>query len=236
MNFKHLTFFCSRILRDLQNFDPRLSRLNQSHQSNDLELKKLIENQNAQLQLLHKQVEKLLEYQELIHSARSEKCTANEATQTSLLNKEPVNFKKQETNSINVNNQTAVSDKSELTLGFQDLRLETIVEQPPSPPCSVVVNMQDYPESISEQFCITKNDDSHDIMEQVQKLLAEANGSSNNEPNILKTNNHPTFKGISSSHELETSMKRITIKQVHDVGISFNATSLNRYKEVQIIS
>lgn len=207
---------------------------NHNCQSNDVELKKMIESQNMQLQMLHKQVEKLLEYQEKLHNkSKNERPVVNESsTQTSLVTRDPGSSSPGEAKflqpSESLINQQTMSDKSELTLGFQDLRLETIVEQPPSPPCSVVVNMQEYPESISEQFYLTDNDNSHDIMEQVQKLLARANGSSNNDLILPRSTNQQTFKGIATSHELETSLKKITIKQVHDVGISFNTTSLNR--------
>lgn len=202
---------------------------NCAYQSGDVELKKLIENQNVQLQMLHKQVEKLLEYQELLQNAKCEKLTVNESTQTSLLSKDRVSSKSMVANFNQSNeclpNQQTISDKSEITLGFQDLRLETIVEQPPSPPCSVIVNMQDFPESMSEQFFLAKSDDSRDIMDQVQKLLAEVNGAK--QPSIAQTNSHQTYKGI-PSHELESSFKKVTIKQMHDVGISLNTTSLNR--------
>lgn len=118
-------------------------------------------------------------------------------------------------------------DRTEITLTFRDLQLETIVEQPPSPQPSFVVNMQDYQESVSEEF-----DDSIDscvnVMEHVQKLLAQANNKEVQRPLMEKPqemlhvlNEVPERLLFNGSALPDNPVRKVTMQRVQELGISF---------------
>lgn len=104
----------------------------------------------------------------------------------------------------------------EITLTFRDLQLETIVEQPPSPQPSFVVNMQDYQESVSEQD-ESVSESCVNVMDHVQKLLAQVNVVENKKLLVDKPVEKPSIhNGISENHS-----RRVTMQRVKELGISF---------------
>ncbi|EFX65732.1 hypothetical protein DAPPUDRAFT_116989 [Daphnia pulex] len=199
----------------------------------DPEIKELIQDQNRQLNLLQTQVKQLLHYQERLQDKLGEKERANGATQTSsYFDDESPNYNPSPVRVCPRSNNGSPSmrqpqDRTEITLTFRDLQLETIVEQPPSPQPSFVVNMQDYQESVSEEF-----DDSIDscvnVMEHVQKLLAQANTKEVQRPLMEKPremlhvlNEVPERLLFNGSALPDNPVRKVTMQRVQELGISF---------------
>jgi hypothetical protein len=100
------------------------------------------------------------------------------------------------------------------------------VEQPPSPQPSFVVNMQDYQESVSEEY-----DESIDscinVMEHVQKLLALTNKTEVLRPMVEKPQemlhvfNEVPEMHIASSVLPDNPVRKVTMQRVQELGISF---------------
>lgn len=215
----------------------------------DPEIKQLIQDQNRQLLLLRNQVEQLLSYQEQLNRKKeteeTEKC--HESTQTSIHRAQtppsagrsdpthnPIKSKRTGSNPAPPQGAAFASrfaqERTEFTLTFRDLHLETIVEQPPSPQQSIVVNMQEYPESISER----SDDDSvtescSSVMEHVQRLLAQ-------QTNLTETRAVLAEKDYDNIHNNnqrrqqhqqqqpvvgENMVRKLTMQRVHELGISF---------------
>ena len=201
------------------------------------EIKELIQDQNRQLGLLQKQVEQLLQYQEKLHDRLGAKEKANGSTQTSCFdgehfqdNSSPVRVFPHSSNASPPTRPP--HDRAEITLTFRDLQLETIVEQPPSPQPSFVVNMHDYQESVSEEIdeSDTCADSVVDVMEHVQKLLAQANLSESRkaviptkEKSSDKIQFHSPLPDKLHVHNavFENPVRKVTMQRVKELGISF---------------
>jgi len=97
------------------------------------------------------------------------------------------------------------------------------MEQPPSPQASIVVNMQEYPESISER---PENDSVSEscstVMEHVQRLLAQANFT---EKRTVLT--EKSYENVQSHTKQGPAMgtnnpvRKVTMQRVQELGISF---------------
>jgi len=187
----------------------------------DPEIKQLIQDQNKQLQMLRNQVEKLIQYQETLKDNSETKERSHESTQTSF---GPITSPSPpQTNNCSPLSRPVPQDRTELTLTFRDLQLETIIEQPLSPQPSIVLNMQEYQNSVSD-----KNDDSLtescvSVMEHVQRLLAQANTPDNGKRifSDKRTNNHQQHGNV-----LENPVRKVTMQRVQELGISFIAPSV----------
>ena len=204
-----------------------------SSPSVDPEIKELIQDQNRQLNLLQKQVEQLLHYQEKLQDKLGEKEKANGSTQTSYYdaqspnpNPSPIRVFPRSNSGSPLMRQA--QDRTEITLTFRDLQLETIVEQPPSPQPSFVVNMQEYQESVSEQSDESMTDSCGNVMEHVQKLLAQANIADSRkalmekQPERIFAQNavipeRPLFHNAAP----ENPIRKVTMQRVQELGISF---------------
>lgn len=109
-------------------------------------------------------------------------------------------------------------DRTEITLTFRDLQLETIVEQPPSPQPSFVVNMQEYQESVSEKSDQSEIDSCVNVMEHVQKLLAQANIS---EKRKVLLDKPPLDRVFNPNSAIDNPIRKVTMQRVQELGISF---------------
>ncbi|KAK4021480.1 Uncharacterized protein APZ42_023065 [Daphnia magna] len=203
----------------------------------DPEIKELIQDQNRQLNLLQKQVKQLLQYQERLQDQLGDKQRANGATQTSSYfdvqspkcHPSARFFSQSNSGSPTARQQ---QDRTEITLTFRDLQLETIVEQPPSPQPSFVVNMQDYQESVSDQLD-ESTESCENVMEHVQKLLAQANISNGRKPLMEKAPEMNVENKTPERHVFhdmfpENPTRKVTMQRVQELGISFiNPFALN---------
>ncbi len=212
-----------------------LNATTNSSPSIDPEIKELIQDQNRQLSLLQKQVEQLLQYQEKLQDKLGEKEKANGSTQTSYFeaqspnpNPSPVRVFPRSNSGSPLMRQA--QDRTEITLTFRDLQLETIVEQPPSPQQSFVVNMQEYQESVSEQSDESMVDSCGNVMEHIQKLLAQANIVDSRRALMEKPperfvvqNAIPERQGMLVVHNVaqENPIRKVTMQRVQELGISF---------------
>jgi hypothetical protein len=198
----------------------------------DPEIKELIRDQNKQLNLLQMQVKQLLHYQEKLQDKLGEKEIANGATQTSSYfidgspncNPSPVRvFPCSSSSSPSIRQP---HDRNEITLTFRDLQLETIVEQPPSPQPSFIVNMQDYQESVSEEFD-ERIESCVNVMEHVQKLLALTNTTEVQRPLMEKPQEMYVSNGeLPECHAVtnappDNTVRKVTMQRVQELGISF---------------
>ncbi|KAI9565238.1 hypothetical protein GHT06_009021 [Daphnia sinensis] len=203
----------------------------------DPEIKELIQDQNRQLDLLQKQVKQLLQYQERLQDQLGDKQRANGATQTSSYfdvqspkcYPSARFFPQSNSGSPPARQQ---QDRTEITLTFRDLQLETIVEQPPSPQPSFVVNMQDYQESVSDQLD-ESTESCENVMEHVQKLLAQANITNGRKPLMEKAlevnvENRTPERHVFHDVLPENPTRKVTMQRVQELGISFiNPFALN---------
>lgn len=120
-------------------------------------------------------------------------------------------------------------DRTEITLTFRDLQLETIVEQPPSPQPSFFVNMQEYQESVSEQPDESVTDSCVNVMDHVQKLLAQANIADNRKVLTEK----PPERFLHNSVP-DNPVRKVTMQRVQELGISFINPFAAKYYEILI--
>lgn len=197
----------------------------------DPEIKELIQDQNRQLNLLQKQVKQLLQYQERLQDQLGDKQRANGATQTSSYfdvqspKCHPSARFLPHSNSGSPSTRQS-QDHTEITLTFRDLQLETIVEQPPSPQPSFVVNMQDYQESVSDQLD-ESTESIVNVMEHVQKLLAQANITDSRKPLMerspesLYIENERAERHVFNDMLPENPIRKVTMQRVQELGISF---------------
>lgn len=225
-NFTLNNFFNSRPSREISSSPKTPTCACHSSPSNypsnaspsvDPALRELIYDQNKQLSLLQKQVEQLLQYQEKLHDKIGEKERANGSTQTSFFDAQSPSYSPTPVRVFPVsNNASPPMRQPEITLTFRDLQLETIVEQPPSPQPSFVVNMQDYQESVSEQD-ESVSESCVNVMDHVQKLLAQVNVVENKKLLVDKPTEKPfIMNGIPENHS-----RRVTMQRVKELGISF---------------
>jgi len=169
----------------------------------DPEIRRLIQEQNQQLQLLRQQVEQLIGYQERLQTETEKR---HEATQTSFAS------------TAGDQRSPPRQERTEFTLTFRDLQLETIVEQPPSPQPSILVQMQDYPESLSERSSAaglvedSVSGSCTSVMEQVQRLLAQVDA--NEKPRQAL---HDRSNDVSQHNPA----KKVTMQRLQELGISF---------------
>ena len=182
--------------------------------SMDPEIKELIQDQNKQLQMLRNQVERLIQYQETLKESETKE-KSHESTQTSF------GFPIEEAS--NPRSPLSRQERTELTLTFRDLQLETIMEQPLSPQPSFVVNMQEYQNSISDKADDSLSDSCVTVMEQVQRLLAKANTVDNGK-RILPDKKPEPLVGIG-----ENPIRKVTMQRVQELGISFIKPTITKY-------
>lgn len=199
----------------------------------DPEIKELMLNQSQQLHTLQKQVEQLLRYQEQLQDKSEEKDKLHESTQTSFCGNI---FTNSPSHAEILPNDKCHSplrrpphqDRTEITLTFRDLHMETIMEQTQnSPQPSFLVNMQEYQESVSEQTPNSSEASSCiSVMEQVQRLLARANiNGSGNEP----LTESPKEKPRISQNISDNPFRKVTVQRVQELGISFINPALMKY-------
>lgn len=193
----------------------------------DPEIREMIQDQNQQLQLLRKQVEQLLQYQEkLMHEKTEGKGRAHESTQTSLRSMEPSNPQMlPKLNSCSPLRRGS-QDRTEMTLTFRDLQLETIMErsQNESPDSSIYVNMQEFQDSMSDrQTDGSVANSCGTIMDQVHRLLAQADCSENKQ--VAKKNQQE--KNIPIQVQ-ENPVRKVTMQRVQELGISFITPAISR--------
>jgi len=174
----------------------------------DPEIKELIQDQNKQLQLLRNQVEKLLQYQETLKDSEVKEIS-HESTQTSF------GYPKEEASNSNNRSPLSRQERTELTLTFRDLQLETIMEQPLSPQPSFVVNMQEYQNSVSDKAEDSLSDSCVSVMEHVQRLLAQTNISDKDRGILSDIRSEPR------SVVGENPVRKVTMQRVQELGISF---------------
>merc|ERR550534_2524379 len=172
----------------------------------DPEIKELIQDQNKQLQMLRNQVEKLIQYQETLKEIEVKE-TSHESTQTSF------GYSKEVPNPSN-RSPLSRQERTELTLTFRDLQLETIMEQPLSPQPSFVVNMQEYQNSVSDKAEESLSDSCVSVMEHVQKLLAQANTAENSKRILSDRRSEPIYSVV------ENPVRKVTMQRVQELGIS----------------
>lgn len=193
----------------------------------DPEIRELMLNQSQQLHTLQKQVEQLLRYQEQLQDKSEEKGKLHESTQTSfcgnILTNSPSRAEilpKDKCHSPL--RRPPHQDRTEITLTFRDLHMETIMEQTQnSPQPSFLVNMQEYQESVSEQTPNSSEASSCiSVMEQVQRLLAKANinGSGNEVEPFIES---PKEKPRISQNISDNPFRKVTVQRVQELGISF---------------
>ena len=242
--FLKFNIFCSRSLMNNSRESPSCSCKSSGVMSPsiDPEIKELIQDQNKQLQILQKQVEQLLNYQTQLQR-KNDNAKCHEATQTSFLDSPNTVSPREPTvtppkrNGCSSTQRFTAQERTEFTLTFRDLQLETIMEQPPSPQPSIVVNMQDYPDSISER---PENDSVSEscstVMEHVQRLLAQANFTEKRsvltEKSYENVQSH-TKKGHGMGIE-NNPVRKVTMQRVQELGISFVTPGNIKYENVHL--
>lgn len=157
--------------------------------------------------MLRNQVEKLIQYQETLKEIEVKE-TSHESTQTSF------GYSKEVPNPSN-RSPLSRQERTELTLTFRDLQLETIMEQPLSPQPSFVVNMQEYQNSVSDKAEESLSDSCVSVMEHVQKLLAQANTAENSKRILSDRRSEPIYSVV------ENPVRKVTMQRVQELGISF---------------
>ena len=187
----------------------------------------MIQDQNEQLQLLRKQVEQLLQYQEKLHERPEDKERVHESTQTSFFNVEQPRFGILPKPTDSSPARRAPQERTEMTLTFRDMQLETIMErsQNDSLQPSILVNMQEFQDSV----CDKQTDETESvgtscgtIMEQVQRLLAQADRPENN------TLKKPFERNNPLQHVQDNPVRKVTMQRVQELGISFITPAISK--------
>lgn len=202
-----------------------------SSPSLDAEVKEMILDQNKQLQQLRKQVEQLLQYQEKLQGRIEEKEKSHEATQTSFFYSGDANcgnLQKQlpQTSNSCTPVKQSTQERGEFTLTFRDLQLETIMEQSQnSPQSSFLVNMQEYQDFSEDQFRSGESPSCVTVLEQVHRLLAQANTSENNSPVPVET----AQERYPNHNVLDNPVRRFTVQRIRELGVSFVSSTAAKY-------
>ena len=142
---------------------------------------------------------------------------SHESTQTSF------GYPKEEASNSNNRSPLSRQERTELTLTFRDLQLETIMEQPLSPQPSFVVNMQEYQNSVSDKAEESLSDSCVSVMEHVQRLLAQTNISDKDRGILSDIRSEPR------SVVGENPVRKVTMQRVQELGISFIKPAATKY-------